>query len=263
MSMDKKELKGPDAFISLNERIFAWIEDHAQTVGLAVALAIVLSLGWVGYSYVRSLGEAKAANALAAPEAELKKAETKVRDERAKKMADLASGKDKAKKMPDPEQVRPTDFAKDYRGAVDKVKEAIRAYADSKAAIVSALNLSYFLTQQKQFGEALDVLRLPNRKPSASDVLGGFQLMHQGLLLVENEKYDDAIKIYDDVLASKTLASFHPEALLKLGLAHELKGETEKARQTYEKLAREFPQSEASTSAQQYLRLLDLKGKQG
>jgi TolA-binding protein len=51
--------------------------------------------------------------------------------------------------------------------------------------------------------------------------------------------------------------------MLKLGMSYEMKGEAEKARQTYEKLGREFPDSEASSSALQYLRLLDLKTQKG
>jgi TolA-binding protein len=109
----------------------------------------------------------------------------------------------------------------------------------------------------------LSVLDLPSYKPSAKDVVGGMWLMHRGIVLMENQKYDDAAKVYQEVVSSSDLKPFQPEALLKLGVVYEQKGEADKARQAYEKLAKEFPNTDASTSAQQYLRLLDLKSQKG
>lgn len=249
--ISKEALKQPDAFVSTSERVFQWLQKHGQLLGLAVGAAAVLAVGWTVYGYWQASAEAKAAEALYAPEADLKKAETKVRDERAKAMQDK-KGKE-----------RPVDFAADYAPAVEKVKAAIKANGGTKAALVSAMNLSYFLLQQKQYPQALEVLSLTTYTPGSGDIIGGFWLMHQGLVNMENQKYDEAAKAYQSVLDSKALAAFHPEAMLKLGVAYELKGDAAKAKQTYEKIGRDFPNSEASGSAQQYMRLLELKPQQG
>jgi TolA-binding protein len=259
--IDKKTLKRPDAFFLTSDKIAAWVEQHAQTVAMGVALIALVGLGWVGYGFLRSHAENQAAEALYGPEAELKKAETAVREERAKKMQELAGLSAKDKKQAKPETLRPVDFAKDYGPFVKKIEATIKDHANTKTALVSALNLSYFLLQQKQYEEALNALNTATYEPSHSDILGGFWLMHRGLVLMENKKYDDAGKAYQAVLDSRALNAFHPEALLKLGVAFELKGEADKARQTYEKLGREFPDSEASSSARQYLRLLELKSQ--
>lgn len=268
--IDKDMLKNPDIFVSTSDKIFEYAEKHFKTVATIFVLVVVAGVGYVAYGYVVASQEQKAAEALYLPEAALKKSEGTVRDERAKQMQQLAATGDKAKdktKKVGPasgENLRPVDYAKDFAPNVAAVKSAIVAHASSKAAMVSALNLSYFLTQQKQYSEALAVLDLPKYHPSTTELLGGFWLMHRGMILLENSQVEPAMESYESILKASTLKPFHPEALLKLGLCYEVKGNAEKARETYEKLGREFPDTEASTTAQQYLRLLALNAhKQG
>ncbi len=258
-----ENIKNPDAFISTTHTILHWVERNARAVIAVVGIGSFLGLTYVGYTLWTGRVEDTAAEKLYKSEAELKKAESKIRDERAKKMQELAglSGKNKAETKP--ELVRPVDYVKDYAGLVEQVKKDVKAHSGTRAALVSALNLSYFLVQQKQFGEALEVMKLPSLKPSSGDLLGGFWRMHYGLVLLENSKAEEALSLYNEVLASEKLKPFHSEAMLKLGIAYELKGDATKAKETYEKLGREYPNTEASNSATQFLRLLELKSKQG
>ncbi len=257
--IDKEELKTPDAFISLSDQVLRWLERHFALIATSLGAVLVIWLGWLGYSYFDSTREQKAAEAIYLAEAELKSAESKVRDERAKIMGEIASKGNKSAKS---ESVRPTDYTKDFAPSVEKIKSQIKAYSGTKVALIAALNLSYFLTQQKQFGEALAVLELPRFKPGQNDVVNGFWLMHRGMIFLENQKFDEAVLEYQRVLSGTSLKAFHPEAILKLGLAHEMKGDRVKAKDAYERLGREFPESEASNSARQYLRLLELNQPQ-
>lgn len=257
------DIKNPDAFISTSQAALHWLEKNAKAVFLIVGLGSLGGLGYVGYTLWTNQVETKAAEQLYKGESELKKVESQIREERAKKMQELAGLSGKKAPVTTPEQVRPVDYAKDYAGIVNRIKTDLKAHSGSKAAVVSALNLSYFLVQQKQFAEALEVMKIPTHKPSSSDLLGGFWRMHYGLVLLENSKSEDALNLYNEVLASQALKPFHSEAMLKLGIAYELKGDSAKAKETYEKLGREFPNTEASNSATQFLRLLELKSKQG
>ncbi len=257
-------IKGPDAFQSTSARVLQWIEENARVVGAVIGLIALVAIGYAGYAFLNSQAETKAAEQIYKNEAELKKTESKIREERAKKMQEMAglTGKNKAPSVPNPDLIRPVDFAKDYAAIVTQLKADLKANAGTRAAAVSALNLSYFLVQQKQFQEALDVLKIP-KAPPGGDLLGGFWRMHYGLVLLENSKPEDALSFYNEVIASDKLKPFHPEAMLKLGIAYEMKGDPTKARETYEKLGRDYPNTEASNSATQFLRLLELKSKQG
>lgn len=257
-----KELKGPDAFVSTSDRVFAWIEQHARSISLLCAVVLIGAVGYTANNWWNHRQEEKAAEKLYGPENELKKAEEKIRDERAEKMKALANPTSKAKNAAKPEVSRPADFQADYAPAVDKIRTAIKAYAGTRAALVSALNLSNFLIQQKQYSMALEVLSIPTYQPPSGDLLAGFKLMHAGLAQLENGKADEALKNYENVLKSKELGYFHSEAMLKSGVAYELKGDLNRARESYEKLSRDFPNTEASNTGQQYKRLLDLKAPQ-
>lgn len=244
----EKELKAPDAFVSTSDKLFTMVEHHARSIGLFFMAILIVSTGWIGYGWIQSSRELSAADAIYKAEADLKAAQTKVENEQ------LKAAK--------PDQAPKADYAKEFAPSVEKIKEQIKANGSTKAALVSAIKLSRFLMQQKQYAEAMAVLDLTSYKPAPNDIVGGFWFMHRGLTYMENQKTEEAIKAYEAVVAASNLKSFHPEALLKLGVAYEVKGDKVKARESYQRLEREFPNTEASTSAQQYLRLLDLNQSQ-
>ncbi len=253
-SKEKIDVKSPDAFLSISEKVFVWLEKHAKLALTIVAGALGCAVIYVGYGYFKEQREANAAEALYRSEAGLRKAETDLRESRAKKMQD---------KVANPVQAAPTDFSKDFGPSVESLKSEIVKQANSRAALVSSLNLVAFLVQHKQYEMALSVLEIPKYRPAQGDDLSGFFNMHRGLVLLENKKFDEAAKAYEDVLKAKSLRYLHPEALLKVGLTYELKGDTLKAKENYEKLQREFPATEAAKSGLQYLRLMDSKSQQG
>lgn len=254
--LDKKSLKGPDTFVSASDRAFAWIEKHTKIIGAAVGGVLLVVIAILAFNYINAQKETKATDALAAPQADLEKAQESVREARAKQMQDKLGDKK-------PQVSAPVDYAKDYAPAVERIKAEIKNHSGTKAALVSGLTLASFLLEQKQFEEALNVLNLVTYRPGEGDMLSGFLNMHRGLIYLENKKFDEALQSYQVVLGSKQLKYFHPEAMLKSGVVHEMKGDAAKAKATYEQLTRDFPDTEASRSARQYLRILETQSKQG
>ena len=255
---DKLDLKTPDVFHTTSDKIFIWIEEHARTVISVVAAGVVLSLVIIGVNYFAQRREAKAAEAIYQPEDALKKIETRVREERQGETTRVKSAEDKKKPV-----AKPLGFAAEFGPAVDALEARLKEFPGTRVALVSALNLSYFLMQEKQPARAMAVLDLVTYRPGSSDLLGGFWHMHRGLALIEAKKFKEATEAYQAVLAQKALVAFHPEALLKLGLTKDLEGDVNGARDAYQKVGREYPGTEASGSAQNFLRLLGLKAQKG
>lgn len=253
--IDKEDLKGPDVFVGTSDRVFAWVEKKAKVL-VSIAVAVVVAVaGYMVVSYVQSVKEVSAAEALYVPEAELKKAEAALREGRGDQIKDLLK---KDAKIPPPAV---PDYARDYAPKVDALMGQLREHSGTKAAMISAMNLSYFLLQQKQFSQAMEVLTLVKYSPKSSDLLNGFWQMHRGLTLIENQQFDQALQAYQSIVKAKELSYFHPEALLKTGFTYEMKGDEAKARETYEKIGRDFPRTDAATTAQQYIRLMELKAQ--
>jgi predicted negative regulator of RcsB-dependent stress response len=258
IKIDKADLKAPDAFIETSSQAIEWLTDHFKTVVAVAVIGVIGISAWMGYGFLQRQKEQKATDAIYSAESELHKFEAKLDAERAKKTPAPEKGKKAA-----PHEEAPAVSASDYAPMVDKVKTAIRANSSTRAALVASLNLSYFLMQQKQPKEALEVLNIPSAKPPMGDVLGGLWQMHRGLVFLENHDADQAVQAYQKIVSAPALKTFHPEAVLKMGVAYQMKGDTAKAKESYEKVAREFPESEAANSAQQFLRVLELKGQQG
>lgn len=241
--ISKEELKGQDAFLTASARALDFVEHHGKVF---FAVIIVVILGGIAYAAAGYLGARKerlAAEAIYPSEAELKKVQGPTSD---------------------PMSMAPRpQIVDDYNGKVAplvaKVEAQIQAHSDTKTAIVSAMNLSYFLVQQKRFAEAMKVLDIPKASAADSDLLLGLWDMHRGMVYLENRETEKALAIYQSVVKLDRLKLFHSEALLKIGYCHELTGDLTKARESYEKVEREFPNTEAAQSAQQSMRVMQLK----
>lgn len=242
-----------DFLTTYTNKVSGWLYENSNTLGLLCLGGVLVAGGWVGYRFYDQSREESAYEAIYHAEAKLRKSEAKVREDRAQAMQ-KSLGKKESK---------PVDFAKEYAPLVQEIKAQLKAHSSTRAALVSALNLATFLTQEQQYEEALQALDIPSKVPPTSDVLGGIYRMHRGLVLIETKKTQEAMAVYQEILNSPRLKAFHPEALLKLGVAQELSGDLKQAQQTYERIDKEYPNSEASQSAKTHLRFLKLKGQQG
>ncbi len=241
---EKTKAKSPDTFISVSDKVLTLVERNSRAVFGAVVLLALLGVGYVGYGYIQSSREATAVNAIYQAESALKKVREPVGDD----TTPPTLGADKS-----------SDYPTKFAPLVANIETKIKEHSSTKAALVAALNLSYFLVEQNQFEAALRVLDLPKVQPSSSDLMAGFWSMHRGVVYLENKQLDKAIESYNKVTTSQALKSFHSEALLKLGYSYELKGDLAKAEESYQKVAKDFPNTEAAQSAEQYMRVLRLK----
>lgn len=236
----KDDLRAPDTFHSVSDMLFQWIEKNAKPIAGVIGLALLVGIGWITYGFVATRAETAASEALYGPLDEVKKAELKMHDEKA-----------------------PVDYANGLAPAIAKLEEAIKKHSGTRVSLVTAMEAAVVLFQQKRFDEARVILNLSGYRPSSGDVMSGLFRLHKGLAELESKKVDEAIATFKSILDTSGLKEFHAEALLKLGICFEQKGDLTQAREAYAKASRQFPDSEAAASALQYSRLLDLQSPKG
>ncbi|MCB0391294.1 MAG: tetratricopeptide repeat protein, partial [Bdellovibrionales bacterium] len=77
---------------------------------------------------------------------------------------------------------------------------------------------------------------------------------------MNDNKCSEAISLLEVVSSVPEHKHLHPESLLRMGLCYEKQNDVEKAKQYFERVTREFEESEAATQAKNFLRYLTIKG---
>ena|GEM_PF-6594401 len=219
--LTKEDLKQPDFFQSHGTQLAEFILKF-QGVFLTIgALILVGGLAWIGISYWQSHRENAATTALYP-------VEKKIQDEmeKNKTISDAA--------------------LQDY----DKV---LRDHSSARSSLVSLISLSPSLIKAGKASWALDEISKAGYQPSNRDVYFGLEKMTQGLLALESQQPDKAAEIYQQLLAQDSQKSFHADALLKLGVAYQMKKDIAKARETFERVRKEHPRTQAGEMAFEYL----------
>lgn len=129
------------------------------------------------------------------------------------------------------------DMAASYE-ALGDYPQAIEVYRgildddENRADVLQ--RLVQLLIQQRRFKEALEYLNL-----AVKSGVGGQETMRKiGLVHLELEQFDDAIKVFSEMLAKDPAA--HPIRLY-LGMAYEEKGDLERAQAEFEKIPHGSP----------------------
>lgn len=219
--LTKEELKQPDFFVSHGTQMAEFILKF-QGIFLTIgALILVGGLAWIGISYWQSHRENAATSALYP-------VEKKIQDE-----------SEKNKTISDAS-------LQDY----DKV---LHENSSARSSLVSLISLSPQLIKAGKANWALDEIAKLSYQPSNRDMHFGLQKMTQGLLALESQQPDKAIEFYQQILNQDSQKSFHADALLKLGVAYQMKKDVAKARETFEKVRKEHPRTQAGEMAFEYL----------
>lgn len=219
--LTKEDLKQPDFFVSHGTQMAEFILKF-QGVFLTIgALILVGGLSWIGISYWQSHRENAATSALYP-------VEKRVQDEleKNKSVSELA--------------------LQDY----DKV---LHENSSARSSLVSLISLTPQLIKAGKAAWALDEIGKLSYQPSARVVHFGLEKMTQGLLALESQQPEKAVEYYQEILTQDSQKSFHADALLKLGVAYQMKKDITKARETFEKVRKEHPRTQAGEMAFEYL----------
>jgi predicted negative regulator of RcsB-dependent stress response len=258
--MKKDDLRQPDAFIATSNNLLHYVEKHALPIFSILAAAIVISLGYLGVNYWNSHKENQAAAHIYEAESKLKQVEKDIEKDRTKRLEEMVKS---AKGKVDPklaETIRPENFDADYLPRISPILTALQDVHESKAALLSAMSLVNFLGEKGKWKLAQDVIKIPTFKPKEKELLFGLTQMHRGLVALENGQADEAIAYYQSIIANPAQKILYPEAYLKMGISFELKKDFKKAKEIYQRITVEYATSDSATEAEQFLKLLELKG---
>ena len=230
---DPDDLRAPDTFHTLSEKLFRAIEANAKVIAIVIAVSLFGGLGYITYGFFMNRAERIAGEDLYRPLEELKTA---------------PAGKKEVSATAE---------------QISMVDSALHRRAGTKVAAVVAMEAAEVLFKQNKFNEALALLKIPTYHFAKSDVMASLFALHRGLAELETSQTDAAIQTFGEVAESGSPKEFRAEALVKLGLSFEQKKDVVKAREAFDRVTREYPNGEAAAAAQLNLRGLDLKSRTG
>lgn len=247
-----KELEAISDRDFLQESVLGLVETLAKYKTIVIAVIAAAAVGGIGYAAngaLKSRAELKAQNAFFP----IEKSYTEKREKFDQaKFADLTGQKaDGAVKATG-------DLAKDYGTLVDELESFAKAHAGTAAGAQAAMlaaetRMTY--NQPELAGSTLDSLV---KDTKSTNLMGGLVRMANGNAWAQAGKCDQAVKAWEQVLATKEISFLHGEAALRSGLCLEKSGDKVKAAEMYRKASGESERSSASQTAKALLRAIEM-----
>ncbi|MBX7231604.1 MAG: tetratricopeptide repeat protein [Bdellovibrionales bacterium] len=240
-SKNTEKIVGPSSsHETFTELFVSWLEKYSQVI-LALGITIfAIALVWLGYGQWMNYREKKASTVIYKLQSEL--------DQLKSNFSKLEGEKKKSLDV---------DFMKTYGEKVHELKHAIYDYPHSNAAIIAALDLGTFLSKNKLTNQAIDLLK--QLKVKNNETLAAMLDFKIATLEMDERNYKESLALLEKIGANKNYSFLHGEALVKKGLALQKLGQFERAREIFQRIGVEYPDSESSRLAKGYLRLMLLE----
>ncbi len=247
-----KELEAISDRDFLQDTVLGLVETLAKHKTVVITVVAAIAVGGIGYAAngaIKSRAELKAQNAFFP----IEKSYTEKREKFDQaKFADLTGQKAEG-------AVKATgDLAKDYGTLVEDLEAFAKSHAGTAAGAQAAMlaaetRMSY--NQADLAGSTLDSLV---KETKSSNLMGGLIRMANGNAWAQAGKCDQAVKAWEQVLATKEISFLHGEAALRSGLCLEKSGDKTKAAEMYRKASGESERSSASQTAKALLRAIEM-----
>lgn len=254
----KEDLKTPDAFLTLADRVGHWLTDRAKPIAVFVALLVVLGIGYSAFNMIQRSQEESASQALFQFEQKIedvKLAQAKKQRELIEKLSkDYQGDEKKLKEAMD--TVTPLDFDKDFAANAQIWGQAIEQYKNTQSAQLARLRLAKLYLDYDKRDLAEPVLRSAIAEAAKGSSTYGLARTMLASVLSHHGKIDEAKSILQEVIEDSSLTYLHSEALLKLGVLNQESGDLKLAEESFRRVTTEFADSEAGAAAKLYLRMI-------
>jgi len=210
----KKQLKEPDEFITLTQRAYIFVSDHARKILFAVAAVVVVVAAGFLYQWWQRDKEAKAARDLSVVMAAFQRVSSPYRE---------AS-------------------SQDYRSFLSKFDEVSTRYSGTPSGRLSLLYKASVHLRLKEFDEAIRTYQLFLEKGEKEKVYHFFALEGLGYALEGKKEYEKALESYKKAL---DLGDGLPvgDIQLSIGRCYEKMGKNKEAVENYQAYLKESPKS--------------------
>lgn len=259
--LTKEEVKKPDAFIHYTDKLIEWIERHGKILTMVLAFIVLAGASYVLFNKYQQYNEVSAQESLYHLRVELEKLNEKfkAKDEKTKS---TKVNKDTTQDAPDEESTKlPKDFTEHFLAIIAKYKEFINEHPGTGAQSAAYIQLAHLYAENKKWSEVSELLTQPLNQLKKESFYHGLMAMLKSQALMNQEKYNEATAILEGVSGQDQQKHLHAESLLRIGLCYEKLEDFVKAKQYFERVSREFEESEAANLAKNYLRYLALKEK--
>lgn len=165
-----------------------------------------------------------------------------------------AKGKKEAAPAPSPESVlfKKTDVDAKFPETLKNYKAVIDQYPGTRAAFESLLSIGSLYTNHGEPAKAVSALqKATEMAPSSSDRAEAFFSL--GYALEGSGKYAEAIQAYQSALSATTSAGepvAKADLLLAVARNQDLMGDKAKARETYDQIIKQYPNSDQAHTAE-------------
>lgn len=261
-SKDKKGMKDvtpqkseEDIFLKYSGIAVSWCQKNMNVIAI-VFLGLVAIGGAYGiYSYTQKKAAEKAQEELFVIEKDF--SDLKEKFEVAE--ANYKAEKDKSKDAKKPENYPSGEFAKDYGSITQRFEKFILSQNGTPAASKASLTLAKLYLENEKQQEAYDILV---KTKDSTEFFKSLRLLMLGTALEHKGQCAEANQEWKKILSNETARFLHAETHLRMGLCYENLAEIEQARVAYEKVQKDFADSESAKKAIGYLRQLDMKSSQ-
>ncbi len=250
MAKNKTPLKGEQKrdITEIAEQATSWIEKKSKLLVIGfIAITLVLVSSWAVSSINKKNAEkvAKASGIVNRKIELLQKsiAESEPKDTDAQDKKDqFASRK-----------------TEEMNKITDDLKSLIDTYPSKITTSFTTVKWAKFLMDNEQEEKALEVLSLLS--PNKSAEFSAIPVLMKAGILAKNEKTDEALNIYNEVISVNSWSLFKNEALIQKASILQGKGEVEEAIKTLSSVEDTNEDSQFVSDSKKYIRLLRLSKK--
>jgi predicted negative regulator of RcsB-dependent stress response len=254
--MKEKEVTAEVEISKIIEKVWAPL----LTILVVAGVGYGAYLGYTAYSLSQ---ESKAQEELFAIQ---KRAENIEKDLNTKAQAAVTAKADKKNKKAMPEKTEPAKIVKTAETLASNYAEVLKDYEDfisknhgKKAALMAAVQLAGLATDYNDLPRAEKTLRAVVSTSGERDIFYSLVRSQLGTVLMEQNNFKEAAEVFGQIVNNKSQASFHPQALLRLGVCHMENGDFDKAVNTFTRLSADHPKTQAASEARGLKRLATLK----